>query len=219
MDDLRHPGNTIDIPAVDVLEEDPLLVELFEYKSRHTEGSSKDVTYTIPNHMEKQMIVDRLEVGHCKYVCTVRLCHLMSCLHDRCYCITTHSGHAHCKQETPIVSQAIHVDDVISNSLCDSSLWLALFNFILTPVQSRTKEKHREHGAACPEAYKILLDVLKTHGAGSISPILNEFQSTNLIPSREYKLLLDDRYEMLDTKMLGKYSDFWEYTREVLSMK
>ncbi|CAO3643031.1 unnamed protein product [Mucor fragilis] len=183
MDDLRHPGNTIDIPAVDVLEEDPLLVELFEYKSRHTEGSSKDVTYTIPNHMEKQMIVDRLEVGH--YATVLQLI-----------------------QGT-----------LTANKKPPYSLWLALFNFILTPVQSRTKEKHREHGAACPEAYKILLDVLKTHGAGSISPILNEFQSTNLIPSREYKLLLDDRYEMLDTKMLGKYSDFWEYTREVLSMK
>ncbi|KAL9541151.1 hypothetical protein MBANPS3_009284 [Mucor bainieri] len=183
VDDFNHPGKTIDVPAAGVLASDPLLVELFNYKSSHMEASPRSVARVAPTCTQEQMIVDRLEVG--QYAAALGLI----------------KGMLTAGKKPPY------------------SLWLALFNFIVTPVHSTTKEKHMNHWAVCQDAYEILLDVLKAQGAVSLAPIFNEFLNINLVPARQYRLLLDDRYEILDTKMLSKHSDFWEFANTVLSMK
>lgn len=74
-----------------------------------------------------------------------------------------------------------------------------------------------DHWLECKQAHAILLDILNLYGPDIFLPVFNEFRSFEIISAKEKKSLRDESYELLDTKRLGEYRDFWNFTDRLLS--
>ena len=82
----------------------------------------------------------------------------------------------------------------------------------------KTKRKLTNHWLECKRAHAILLDVLNLYGPDIFLPVFNEFRSFEIISTKAKKDLQDDSYELLDTKRLAEYRDFWNFVDRLLSL-
>ncbi|KAI8642035.1 hypothetical protein BD408DRAFT_417233 [Parasitella parasitica] len=98
------------------------------------------------------------------------------------------------------------------------NILISLVNFILKPKNYlKTRPKLTAHWLECKRAHGILLDVLNMYGPDIFLPVFNEFRSFEIISTIEKNNLRDESYELLDTKMLAEYRDFWAFLDRLLS--
>ncbi|KAL7334182.1 hypothetical protein PS15p_202988 [Mucor circinelloides] len=110
------------------------------------------------------------------------------------------------------------VNQVASHKKPPFNILITLINFILQPKDTlRNKRKLIDHWLECKQAHAILLDILNLYGPDIFLPVFNEFRSFEIISAKEKKSLRDESYELLDTKRLGEYRDFWNFTDRLLS--
>lgn len=106
----------------------------------------------------------------------------------------------------------------INFSCCCSNILVTLINFILQPKEDlKNQHKMIDHWLECKRAHAILLDILNLYGPDIFLPVFNEFRSFEVVSSRAKRDLQDESYELLDTKQLGEYRDFWNFVDRVLS--
>ncbi|KAK4516368.1 uncharacterized protein ATC70_011339 [Mucor velutinosus] len=109
-------------------------------------------------------------------------------------------------------------NQVASHKKPPFNILITLINFILQPKNElRNKDKLVKHWLECKRAHALLLDILSLYGPDIYLPVFNEFRSFELISSKDKNSLHDDIYELLNTKRLSEYRDFWNFTDRVLS--
>lgn len=88
-------------------------------------------------------------------------------------------------------------------------------NIILKSKKGIKKQQHlRQHWLYCKRAHSILIDILYLFGPSIFNRLWNQFRYFNLVSAIDEE---NDDYELLDTKELREYSDFWQFTDNLLN--
>ncbi|RCH95087.1 hypothetical protein CU097_003569 [Rhizopus azygosporus] len=101
-----------------------------------------------------------------------------------------------------------------------SALLLTLINLMLQSKDSfRSKETQVTHWIHCKQAHMLLMDILTLFGPNIYKPVWNEFMYFNISCSQQSIEEEDEssHYELLNTKELSHYFDFWDYTDKLLN--
>lgn len=96
-----------------------------------------------------------------------------------------------------------------------SPLLVSVVNIILKSKKKiKKRQLLRQHWLLCKRAHSVLIDILHLFGPGIYNQLWNEFKYFELVAAKDEN---NDDYEILNTKQLAEYRDFWQYTDALLN--